>query len=118
MKKSTLLILIWSILSCLSAYSQPFTNPYKERCKYLDKSELTTNHLINYTWPLAYMPLLKGTVKDSIDASMFEQLYWDLKVTEVGNGNLPDFALYEEAIRSYNRLYTIPVGLIYQELIT
>lgn len=115
MKLSTLLIFIWSVLSCFSAYSQPFTNPYEERCKYLDKTELSTNHLINYTWPLAYMSLLKGSEKDSIDATIFEQLYYDLKMTEVGNGDLPDFKIYEESVRSYNKLYTIPIGLIYQK---
>ena len=69
-----------SILSYNSGYSQSTPNPFKERCKYLDLSELTTNHLANYTWPLTYLPLLKGTIRDSIDVDIFEQLYFELKI--------------------------------------
>lgn len=114
MKFSTLFIFIWSILSCFSGYSQSTANPYKERCKYLDKSVLTTHHLANHTWPMTYLPLLKGTTNDSIDVDIFKQLYFDLKITEVGNSTLPDFEIFKETIRSYNKLFTIPMGLIYQ----
>lgn len=115
MKNATFTLLLCCSLIASNFLSAQTTNVFQDRCLELDKSDLTTNYLADHTWPLNFMSILNGSVNDTITPENFSQLFFDLKTTEIGTPQLPGQDVYHERVNSYNELYQIPLGIIYQD---